>query len=301
MQNNRLATWITGLALSTLIISCGSDKKPGELGTPPPPDASGVSQTTSVEEASEKALESIPNPTDMPALLQRVDAPFMSDIPNKPGKASKYSLSATKAALNLGIYNTDMGYYAVYNKAGQASALLADIKALSEEVSIPEAFDAKAAGKIEKNLDDPDSLRAYSEKGIAKAQMVLATKGEGGKAALLASGIWIEGVYISTQIIANYPKNLPAKTRDMVMVPLVKNIIDQKTTLSNIIVVLKSLPNPEPETQKLIEMLLGVEKAYESLNIEEQLKKQQADLIVNDKTIAEVISAVKTARTFVVE
>lgn len=300
MNCKSFTIYICSLAISAILFSCGGDKKPGELGTPPSPNAAGVVETPNVEEAAEKALESIPNPTDIPALLERVDAPFMANLPNKPGKASKYSLSRTKAALNLGVYNTGLGYFAVYNKAGQASALLADIKNLSDEVSIPEAFDDKAASKIEKNLDNPDSLRLYSEKGIAKAQTILATKGEGGTAVLLASGIFTEGLYISTQIIANYPKNLPATTRDMVMIPLIKNILDQKTTLSNIIVVLQSLPNPDADTKSLIEQLSAIEKAYSSINIEDKLAKQQADLVVNDKTIAQLTSAVKSARDWIV-
>ena len=58
-------------------------------------------------------------------------------------------------------------------------------------------------------------------------------------ASLILSGSIVEGLYISTQLIKNYPEDTPAEIRDLILEPLIKVVIDQKEGLDNLIQIVK--------------------------------------------------------------
>ena len=278
-----------------ILSSCSSENK-----TDKQPPAQVTADTITVEKAAELVLESMPKPGDIPATLDRVDAKFNSSLVNKPGKSSSYSAGTLKAAANLGIYSVDMGYMAIYKKTAEALKYAKDIQQLSEEVNIQDVFNADMVKRIENNLDNPDSLRAINDEGIAKANFLMAKNGNTKEAILVGTGIFVEGLYIASQLVATYPKDLPEETRTLVITPLIHQIVDQEAALGYLNTVLKSINN-DKEVADITAKMDDLAKAYKQLNVKERLKTEKSGTVVTDQNLVNVTTKIKELREYLVK
>jgi len=120
-------------------------------------------------------------------------------------------------------------------------------------------------------------------------------------AALVITGSFVEGLYISTELIKTYPKDiLPEDSRNLVLTPLIRVVLEQEKAVEDVIKMLQSIDQTEP-VAGLLEQFEALNENYEALNIEEQIKNNRADLVLTDETLTEITTQVASMRNEITE
>lgn len=284
-------------AFSTLITmgltSCGSPSSDKDKNSSEFKEAE-----QSLKEQIEEVLYNIPSPSEIPYLLQATGAEFNESLLNPRNKVDQYASRTDKAALNLGVYAADIGYLSSYDKTQEAIDYLNATKTLADNLGIIGSFDVEVLQKFEANISNKDSLTRLLDRTIKKTQSYLLDDNRNKLSALVVTGSFIEGLYISTGLIKSYPKDLlPDDKRNLVLTPLMRVVLEQKKSVSDLLKMLSSpaVEQTEPVTS-IVTDLKSLEGAYSSLNIEEQIKNNKANLVLTDKNLIEITNIVEKVR-----
>jgi hypothetical protein len=244
----------------------------------------------------EEVVYNIPSPSEIPYLLKVTGAEFNESLLNPRSKVDQYASRSDKAALNLGVYAADIGYLSSYDKTQESIDYLNAAKTLADNLGIIGTFDAGVLKRFEANISNKDSLAHLLDQSIKKTENFLKDDSRNKLSALIVAGSFIEGLYISTGVVKSYPKNLlPEDKRNIVLTPIMRVILEQRKSVSELLKMMKSVEQSDPVTA-IVADLTKLESAYAALNIEEQIKNNRADLILTDKNLEEITKVVGTLR-----
>jgi hypothetical protein len=244
----------------------------------------------------EEVVYNIPSPSEIPYLLQATGAEFNENLLNPRSKVDKYTTRSDKAALNLGAYVADIGYLSSYDKTQEAIDYLGACKTLADNLGLIGTFDTELGKQFEANISNKDSLAHLLDRTIKQAEGFLIDDNRNKLSSLVVTGSFIEGLYISTGLIKSYPKDiLPEDSRNLVLTPIMRVVLEQKKAVSELLKMLSGVEQSEPIIS-LVKDLKALEEAYQKLNIEEQIKKNRADLILSDKNLEEITTIVGRLR-----
>jgi len=258
----------------SLIISCQSESSK---------ETNDVNQNITKENVSkevEKIIYPLPTPFEITKMLNKAGASYIYNMSNPVENVGKYFTEKSKA-LNLGIYGADLSYASTYNQPEKTQAYLNCTKKLSDELGITSAYNQSIIERIESNINNRDSLHTIIADSFYKTFEYLNSNEKGAVSVLVLAGGWIEGLYISTQLIITSPKSVNIKT----------GIVDQKTVLEKLIRVMKPY---EKDNKAISEVLPDLQKIYELL--EKTDGKTIADDILN-----KITSEVERIRAQIVE
>jgi len=243
----------------------------------------------------------MPSPHEIPYLLQATGAEFNQSLLNNRRKADSYLTRNDKAALNLGVYATDVGYLSSYDKTQEAIDYLNVVKTLADNLGVIGSFDADMLQKFEANISNKDSLATLIDKAVQKAGTYLRDDNRNKLAAMIVTGSFIEGLYISTGLIKTYPKNLlPDDQRNLVLTPLIRVILEQEKSVDELVKMLGTVDQSEP-VAGILTNLHALKASYRALNINEQIKNNKANLVLSDKNLEEITKIVEKLRTSITD
>ncbi len=282
-------------ALVTLIIwSCGSKKEENTS-----EEFNQAEQT--LKDQIKDVVYNIPSPTEIPYLLEATGAEFNPTLINDRKKVDQYASINDKAALNLGVYAADIGYLSSYDKTQEAIDYLNAAKSLADNIGVIGAFDTDVLAKFEANIANKDSLGALLNETVQKTDRYLKDDSRNKLACLMVTGSFVEGLYISTGLIKSYPKNiLPDDARNLVLTPLMRVILEQQKSVSELLKMLSTVEQTEPVTT-IVADLTSLEASYRALNIDEQIKNNRADLVLTDKNLTDITVIVEKIRKEIVK
>jgi hypothetical protein len=282
------------LLLTLGLWSCGSKKENNENS-----DEFKQAEESLTEEIKD-VENNLPSPTEIPYLLQATGAEFNQSLLNDKKKADSYLTRNDKAALNLGIYASDIGYLVSYDKTQEAIDYVNASKKLANGLGVLGAFDQEVLKRFEKNIAQKDSLTKLVNDAVEQTGKYLKGDNRLKPAALMIAGSFIEGLYISTGLIKSYPKDLKEEDRLSVLTPLLRVVLQQRQSINELAKMLGSVEQTEPVTS-ILEQLTSLEASYRALNIEEKIKNNQADKILSDKNLADITSTVEKLRKSIVD
>ncbi|WP_420317184.1 hypothetical protein [Ekhidna sp.] len=300
MKFNQLKLASLLLSAAVLISSCGGGGQEKSSDS----DASSEFDAAKEQVAADvsKVLEDLPPPSEVPYMLMSAGADFNPDLINSLDKIQSYQSSDSKAALNLGVYATDIGYLASYEKAELALDYMGECQKLAAPVGVAEAIDYGMIARFESNMENKDSLAAVVNDVMKKSGARLSELDELNSAALLLAGSWIEGVYISSTIVNTYPDDLPEESRTLILEPLVKIVMDQKTSLTDLLKVMNDVPGTKDVTDMIAE-LEKVKAIYdgELAEVEKQIAENTGDFVLKPSTLNNLTAEVARIRGSIVE
>jgi hypothetical protein len=249
----------------------------------------------------EQVVYNIPSPSEIPYLLQATGAEFNESLVNPRSKADQYVTRNDKAALNLGVYAADIGYLSSYDKTQEAIDYLAASKTLADNLGLIGTFDAEVLKSFEENISNKDSLTHLLDRTIKKTENYLNDDNRNKLSSLVIAGSFIEGLYISTGLIKSYPRNiLPDDKRNLVLTPIMRIVLEQRKSVADLITMLTAVDQTDPVTN-MVSDLKELQKAYDALNIEEQIKNNRADLVLTDKNLEQITKVVDKLRTAITQ
>lgn len=255
----------------------------------------------SLKDQIQDLVYNIPSPSEIPYLLQATGAEFNQSLLNDRKKADSYGSRSDKAALNLGVYTTDIGYLSSYDKTQEAIDYLNASKKLADNLGVIGTFDTEVLKSFESNISNKDSLANILDKAVKSTDKYLKDDSKNRLAALLLTGSFIEGLYISTGVIKSYPKDiLPNDARNLILTPLITVILNQEKSVDEMAKMLASIDQAEP-IASLNTDIKALQASYRALNIEEQIKNNRSDLVLTDKHLVEITSIVEKMRKSIVD
>jgi len=267
---------LTGFALS---IACSPQKKEDQSKS----EAFDKAEAE-VNEQIKEVITEMPSPSEIPFLLMETGVEYSPSLIHDLKDIDSYTTNAKKA-LNLGIYSTDVAYLSAYDKSQKALKYVSSLKPIADQLALSSAFDPETIKQFEANLDNTDSLAHIINEAVANADAHLKSTERPKISALLLTGSFIEGLYIATALIENYPDDLlPEDAKNLILIPLVDVVLKQEKPVTDLITLLKSVPTDET-TQTLIEDLQMVEAEYKKLDIKKLMDEGRGDLLLKDEAL----------------
>ncbi len=297
MLNRRInLLQIVALFAVAVMISCGGEKKQTQ-----DESAEFDAAKESLKKNIEGVMYNIPSPAELPYLLQATGADYNPSFVNNKDAADKYMSTFDKAAMNLGIYAADIGYLSSYEQTQEALDYLQIAKQLADHLGVVDAVDEMVMKRFEDNIDNRDSLSTIINGAIENVDKYLKTEARNRVAALVTTGSFIEGLYLSTELVRTYPRDLlPEDARNLILTPVIQIILDQEKSVGELIKLIESIPEDDL-TKRIKTDLMRLQRNYADLNMEEQIKDNRADLMLTDKTLEDITVTVNKMRSDIIK
>jgi len=152
------------------------------------------------KEAIGEIIQNISSPVEMSALLKGEGIEFNYKFLSSTDNVDEFNTSF-KQALNLGVLGADMGYLNMYNKTGAVLNYITAIKELSDELKVGQFFNFETLKRLATNSENIDSLMYMSISAFDKMDSYLRENNRSNISALLVTGVWVEGVYLASQVV----------------------------------------------------------------------------------------------------
>jgi len=241
-------------------------------------------------------IYNIPPPTEIPYLLLSTGADFNESFTNPYTRVDEYLTTEQTKALNLGIYAADLGYLSSYNKTQDALNYLTSMKKLADDLGVATAYDIEMMNRFEKNLGTQDSMYAIINQGVSQADAVLKSNDRGNIAAMLVVGSFIEGLYIGTQLVEQYPKGIfTEEQKYTILTPLIKVILEQENSLNDVISLASSVPQ-DGKMKEIVAELKILQEGYAALDVEEKVAENKGEELMNDEALKAITDQINKIR-----
>lgn len=206
-------------------------------------------------EAIADISRNITSPVEMANLLLMLDVPFSSSYLASSIDPNKRA-TANEKALALGILGADLGYLNMYGMTGTSVDMLSSIKKLSEEISVGQFFDFETIKWLSLNKNDLDSLLFLSIDSYTQIDEYLRNNDRGHLSALMIIGVWLEGQYLATQVVNEYPD------------PILRDRIgEQKIILNDLMLLAAPYCNRDTQFGNVCDYLEEIRSAFRGVNI----------------------------------
>ncbi len=242
--------------LFTVFTSCGNGSNDDEPNFDDIPEDVPETANQIDENAINGILESFSSPVEMAALIEDLGVPFSKKYLCSPDLASDYDTNFKKA-LGLGVLSADLGYLNVYEKTAEIVNYLTVIKSISDELNIGQFFDFQTLKRLATNNDNMDSLMFLSVNSFHQMDEHLRKNNRSNLSALVVTGVWLEGLYLATQIIKEDASSAALRDR----------IGEQKLVLTDLFRILQVYKSQDKNFENLVVDFEELNKAYEPVII----------------------------------
>lgn len=278
-----------------MMFSCGGEAKKEEVAAEEFTEAE-----KELAEKVEGVLYYIPSPSEIPGLLERTGVEFNGDLLNDSKNAESYTADNDKAALNLGVYSADIGYLVSYEKVQDALNYITDARKLADKLGLSGSFESSMLKRFESNFSNTDSMAIILDRIINNSSEFLRGADRSHQAALLLAGSLVEGLHISCTLIKEYPSDLDEETKNRVLSDLIRVILEQERSVSEMLNLLGTVEDSEAVGQ-LKEGFISLKGAYESMDIIDKINNNEGESLLQDENLATITEIVGDLRTKIVQ
>jgi hypothetical protein len=294
-----LKNTIIFLFIIVLIISCKSGGDKSEIMTLDEAEMLEGDLEISKETIND-IIQSVSSPVEMAALVKELGVDYSNKYLAPTTNASELS-DRFSQALNLGIYAADLGYLNMYNKTSSVIEYITAIKTLADEIRVGQFFDFNTLKRLAQNYQNLDSLMYLSLRSFNEMDQYLRDNDRSGESALIITGIWIEGLYLATQV-ANDSPNHPE---------LAERIGEQKIILEKLILIIDNYKKNK-QFAGLLEDLNAINAYFKDIEIKyipgepvskinekgelEITQNEQSVVEITDKQLKDIIAIAKEIR-----
>jgi len=196
----RTSCWnLAPLALVLLAACGGNAPQQDTLNTDPAADSTQAERLRKTK----NIFHNIPSPMETASLLKKAGAGYDKGVLNDVKNVDNYT-SASKQALNLGIYGADLSYASVFNNTQESMLYTACAQNLAKRLDVANAFGQETVDRMERNRNDRDSLLDIISSTYWDVDAYLKDNGRDNISALMIAGGWVEGLYIATQVCKSH-------------------------------------------------------------------------------------------------
>ena len=229
--------------------------------------------------SAEKVFNALPTPLEIAQIIKGTGATFDETLLNSVDNQSNYTTSKSMA-LNLGIYTCDLSFASMYDQTTLLVNYMSAAEKMAKGLGIMDAIDQSTIEKLEQNINNRDVIMEVVSETFLNSQSYLADDEQHAVAATIIAGGFIEGLYISTNLVdmKNFKGN-----------KLVSTIIDQKMSVDDLVRMLQTYSD-----NSTIQELLGPLKELNALFDKVERSKAPSQTVLDKKTgITEIKGAAR--------
>ncbi|MBI5218684.1 MAG: hypothetical protein HY958_07135 [Bacteroidia bacterium] len=261
MKFKRLYYFVLSLMIAGFISCTGEDKKVDI----PKESIFDDQQLEISQETMEQLIDNVSSPVEMAALIKEAGIPFSKEYVSNPDNAGNLNTNFEQS-LRLGILGSDLGYLNMYDKTGMVINYISAIKTLADNLKVGQFFDFQTLKKLATNSTNLDSLMYLSVSSFNKMDSYLRENKRTNVSALIVTGVWIEGLYLATQVVKSNPNQ-----------KISERIGDQKNMLENIVIILGNFKK-DKNFETLATELTELKEAYKDVKVSfEQGEPEQVE------------------------
>jgi hypothetical protein len=234
------------------------------------------------EEVMQDIVQNISSPVEMAAMIKDLGVPFSNKYISTTERVGNLTTSYQQA-LNLGIYAADLGYLNMYNKTTAVIDYLTAIKTLSDAIKVGQFFDFTTLKRLATNSKNLDSLMYISVHSFNEMDKYLHSNNRTNLSTLIVTGVWIEGLYLGTQVYKVNPNK-----------QLAERIGEQKLTLDQLVLILEKYQK-DKQYARLFEDMMLIKETFKPIVIryekgEPEMVEENGMLTIvqHDKSIVEI-------------
>ncbi len=277
MKKNRIIYFLSIILLSGFWACSGSQDENQLI------EDDAVTEDVVDQNSIQQQFFQLPSPVELFMFMWEDGAPFNASNLNSIENVQKY-VDSKKKATNLGVYSADLAYCTIYDKNQETMNLFSATKNLAEDLGLTEGFDQSILDRIDKNIENSDSLYQITSDSYSKSITFLQSQGQTQILPYIIYGGWLESVYIVTQTVKKYTPESEIAMR----------ISDQGLLLDNLIEFFQSVEASDPKATAVIKNLTALKSIFDlSLDTEDGLMSKEIYTQVKNK--------VKELRTAVVK
>lgn len=261
---------ISILLLTTILLltSCGQKKKK---------QAELEIKKSEIENVILDYVYPLPSSFELMDMLNEIEAAFIIGVSNPSSAVENYK-SKDKKALNLGVYLSDMSYTSIYNRKQEAQDYLVSCDGLVRDLNVDDAFADDFVANVFENFDNRDTLVTLVTDATQNVYEAFHRKGNKELAYLMASGAWVEAMYLTLIISENTPLNQK----------IINTIIFQRKSLMDIITLLDEVKDDE-QIRPIRTALLGIKKVFDQEPIDALTVSQVDELTKKVNALRSII------------
>lgn len=209
-----------------LFFSCGGGEKTEEL------ISADERQHPSLEESkfnAQNVFNTLPDRKLVMKLIEDNKIEYEPNLLNDPTSVNKYTIESRKA-VNLGIYGSDLSIASSFDQTQESMVFLKCVNMLAGHLGVNSAFDQRMFERIDANENNKDSILEIVTGAFRKVDEILKYNNRPATSAVILSGCWIEGLYVSCQMAQKVDTE-----------NIIKTIIQQKESLKNLIIMMENV------------------------------------------------------------
>jgi len=219
MKNN-FQKYLIGIVLVAGFWSCGGPENKNLID-----DSSLDQDSLKVQTEKFQKFYQLPSPVELFMFMWEDGAPFYASHLNSIENASKYT-DSKKKALNLGVYSADLAYCTIFDKNQETMKVFSATKKMAEDLGLTEGFDQSILDRIDRNIENSDSLYRITSDSYSKTVTFLQSQGQTAVLPYIIYGGWLESVFIATQTVKKYKPDSEIAIRINDQGLLVENLVE---------------------------------------------------------------------------
>lgn len=206
---------------------------------------------------AEKVFNSLPSPLESAMLIKSTGAGFDQTLLNPVSNVNSY-VTNKSMALNLGIYTCDLSFASLYEQTQLLIDYMEAAKKMADGLGILSAIEQKDIDELEQNINNSEVIMRIVSETFMNSNSYLEENGQPATAAMVLVGGWIEGLYISTQLVDmnEFDGN-----------KLVGRIIDQKLSIDILLNLLEG-SRGNPAVDELMGEMAKLKAVFDKIKID---------------------------------
>jgi len=270
----------------SLFTGCKGGKQAPQEEVPisPPMDNTAVLQDI---KQAERIFQALPSPLESAMLIKSAGAKFNGSLLNPVKNVSAY-VSSKAMALNLGVYTCDLSFASLYEETQLLLDYMRAAKKMADGLGILDAINQEDLDKLEENINNSDVIMEVVSQTFMESNSSLEDSGRSATASIVLVGGWIEGLYISTQLV---------DMKDFNGNKLVSRIIDQKLSIDILLELLKGSAG-DPAVDELMVQVAKLKGVFDKIKIDTTPVRPEYDQASNTTVLKSEIKTDMTPAIF---
>jgi hypothetical protein len=232
---------------------------------------------------AEKIFQALPSPLESAMLIKSAGAKFDEKLLNPISNQNNY-VTNKAMALNLGVYTCDLSFASLYEQTQLLIDYMNAAKKMADGLGILKAIEQDDIDKLEENINNSEVIMEVVSQTFMNSNSYLEDNGQPATASMVLVGGWIEGLYISTQLV---------DMKEFNGNKLVGRIIDQKLSIDILLNLLDSSKG-NPAVDELILQVAKLKAVFDKIKINTSPVRPEYDKASNTTVLK---SEVKTDMT----
>ena len=236
---------------------------------------------------AEKIFYTLPSPLESAMLIKSAGALFNDNLLNPIENTKNYNTNRSMA-LNLGIYTCDLSFASLYDQTQLIINYMNAAKKMADGLGILDAIEQDDIDRLEENIHNTEVIMDIVSQTYLNSNSYLEDNGQPAVAALVLTGGWLEGLYISTQLV---------DIKDFNGNKLVGRIIDQKLSV-DILIDLLETSKGHPAIDELTAQVIRVKTIFDKITLKTSPVRPEYDQVTNVTVLKSEVQADLTPEVF---